>query len=437
MKIAFIRPSMFAIPTKDAMYPLVFAIAKAMTPKNIELSFYDERVEKLPKNFDFDYIVMTVDTFCAKRAYQLADELRQQNKKIVMGGFHPSACPNEALQHCDSVMIGEMEGTWHALLNDMANGTLQEKYESDFQFDLKNINYDYSAFDRSKYNKIGLIQFSRGCKFSCEFCSVSAFFKNTVRTKPVEHVIEEIKQLKEKFIFFIDDNLFSNEEEAKKLFEALIPLKKKWFCQISLDVAKNKDLLKLMRKSGCSIALIGFESLEVENLKKMGKSANIKNNDYKKMIANLKEAGIMIYGTFIVGYDNDTKETANNLVDFAIKHKFAAANFNPLMPMPDTRLYERMKQEGRLLVENWWIDENYQYGDGLFEPKNMSAEELMEACKNARFKFNSWKNIFTRFFDLKTNLKGIINPFLFFYMNIVCKIEVTRKQGKKLGKNKS
>ena len=436
MKIDFIRPSMFAIPTKDAMYPLVFAIAKAMTPKDIEICFYDERVEKLPETFNSDYIIMSVDTFCAKRAYQLANELREKGKKIIMGGFHPSACPDEALQFCDAVMIGEMEGTWHALLEDLKKGELKKKYESDFQFDLNNINYDYSAFDRSKYNKIGLIQFSRGCKFACEFCSVSAFFKNTVRTKPVELVIEEIKQLKEKFIFFIDDNLFSNEEEAKKLFEALIPLKKKWFCQISLDVARNKELLKLMRKSGCSIALIGFESLAIENLKKMGKSANIKNNDYEQMIANIKEASIMIYGTFIVGYDNDTKETANNLVDFAIKHKFAAANFNPLMPMPDTRLYERMKKEGRLLVENWWIDENYQYGDGLFEPKNMSANDLMETCKNARFKFNSWKNIFVRFLDLKTNLKGIINPFLFFYMNIVCKIEVSRKQGKKLGANK-
>lgn len=435
MKIAFIRPSMFAIATKDVMYPLVFAIAKAMTPSDVEILFYDERVEKLPDDIESDYIVMTVDTFTAKRAYQLADSYRKKDKKVIMGGFHPSACPEEALCHADSVMIGEIESTWNNLIEDIRNNKLQKRYESDVLVDLSTIKYDYSAFDRKKYNKIGLIQFSRGCKFACEFCSVHAFFKNSIRTKSIDVVLNEIKQLKEKFIFFIDDNLFSNEEEAKKLFKAMIPLKKKWFCQISLDVAKNKELLKLMRKSGCSIALIGFESLNIDNLKQMRKGANIKYNNYKEMIKNLNEAGIMIYGTFVIGYDSDTKETAEKLADFAIQNKFAAANFNPLMPMPATKLYDRLKNENRLLCENWWIDENYHYGDGLFKPQNMTSEELMESCKNARFKFNSNFNILKRFLNFKSNLKGFTNPFLFIYMNIVCKIEVKRKQGKRLGKN--
>lgn len=435
MKIAFIRPSMFAVATRDAMYPDVFAIAKAMTPEDIEIKFYDERVEQIPDISDFDYVVMSVDTFTAKRAYQLAEEYKKCGKKIIMGGFHPTALPDEVLNYADSVMLGEIESTWLDLLTDMKKGELKQRYESDILIDLSEIKHDYGAFDRKKYNKIGLVQFSRGCKFACEFCSVHAFFKNTVRTKSIEVIINEIKQMREKFIFFIDDNLFSNEEEAKKLFKALIPLKKKWFCQISLDVAKDIELLKLMRKSGCCIALIGFESLDINNLKKMGKSANVKYNDYEKMIKNLNSAGIMIYGTFVIGYDGDTKETADKAVDFAIKNKFAAANFNPLMPMPATRLYERLKNEGRLLCENWWVNDEYRYGDGLFAPKNMTSDELTESCKRARFKFNENLNILRRFLNFKSNLRGIINPFIFIYLNIVCKIEVKRKQGKKLGRN--
>ena len=428
--ISFIRPSMFGVVSKDAMYPLVFAIVKSLTPNNVKINFYDERIEKIPKNIESEIIAMSVETFSAKRAYFLTQKYRKQGKKVIMGGFHPTACPDEALEYADTVVIGEIENVWSNIINDIEQGSLKHWYESNIPADLSVINMDYSVFTGKKYNPIGLVQFSRGCKFACEFCSVHAFFKNSIRTKPVENIINEIKAIKENFIFFIDDNLFSDEEKAEELFKALIPLKKEWCCQISIDIAKNKNLLKLMKKSGCVLVLIGFESLNIENLKQMGKAANIKNNDYSEVIDNIYDAGIMIYGTFVIGYDNDTKETADKLCEFAIKNNFAIANFNPLMPMPGTKLYERMKAENRLTYEKWWLDDNYSYGDAMLKPKNMTTDDLMNSCKNARYKFNTYLNMFRRYIGTKAN---IYNPKLFWLANLISKIEIQTKQGKKLG----
>lgn len=430
LKITFIRPSMFGVLSKDAMYPLVFAIVKSISPKDIKINFFDERVEKLPENIESDVIAMSVETFSAKRAYMLAEKYRAQGKKVIMGGFHPTACPDEVLEHADAVVIGEIENIWSEILADLKNGNLNQKYESNLPVDLSKVEIDYSVFDGKKYNPIGLVQFSRGCKFACEFCSVHAFFKNTIRTKSIQNIINEVKKIKEKLIFFIDDNLFSDESKAEELFKALVPVKKKWCCQISIDTAKNKSLLKLMKKSGCVLVLIGFESLNIQNLKQMGKTANIKINDYSDVIKNIYDAGIMIYGTFVIGYDNDIKETANQLCDFAVKNNFAIANFNPLMPMPGTKLYDRMKAENRLTYEKWWLDDNYLYGDAMLKPQNMSTYELMDSCKKARYKFNTYRNIFKRYFGVKANMQ---NPTLYWLANLISKAEIQTKQGKKLG----
>lgn len=433
MKIAFIRPSMFGEKSKDAMIPLVFSIIKPLTPEDVDIEFYDERVERIPKNIDADVIAMTVETFSAKRAYKLAEEYRKSGKKVILGGFHPTMLPEEAKEYADSVMVGEAEDIWQELVSDLKNNMLKDFYTSKNDCDLSKIKYDNTAFKGKKYNKIGLIQFSRGCKFKCEFCSVHAFFKDSIRCKSIECIAEEIKQMKEKFIFFIDDNLFSDAEEAKKLFRALIPLKKKWFCQISIDAAKDKELLRLMKKSGCTLVLIGFESLNVENLKQMGKGANVQNNDYSAIIKNIYDAGIMIYGTFVVGYDSDTKDSVEKLVDFAVENKFAIANFNPLMPMPGTKLYDRLKNENKLTFDKWWLNENYHYGDAMLKPAGMSEKELLDCCKDARYTFNSYKNIFSRLLNIKANCANLTNVVLFLLANLISKAEIHTKQGKSLG----
>lgn len=433
MKILFIRPAMLGKTSKDAMMPLVFAIIKPLTPADIDIEFVDERVEPLPEQVNADLIAMTVETFSARRAYHLALNYRRQGIPVIMGGFHPTMLPEECLCYCDAVIVGEAEDTWPQVMTDLRNHKLKKRYESSGGVDLSGIAYDYGVFHNKKYNPIGLLQFSRGCKFSCDFCSVHAFFKDRVRTKSITAIVEELKAMKERYVFFIDDNLFSDEKAARELFQALVPLKKKWVCQISIDVAKNRDLLKLMKRSGCMVVLIGFESLNVENLKQMGKGANVKYNDYEEIISNIYDAGIMIYGTFVVGYDHDTVESTRELVDFALRHKFAIANFNPLMPMPGTRLHERLKAEGRLTYQDWWINEDYRYGDAMLTPKAMSGQELLESCKTARYRFNSYPNIFKRLLHLRANAANPEHILIFMLANLISRSEIRAKQGRKLG----
>ena len=433
MKIAFIRPNMFARQSKDAMAPLVFAIIKAITPVDVDIRFYDENVEKIPKLIDADVIAMTVDTFSARRAYQLATSHRARGLKVIMGGFHPTMAPDECLGYADSVVIGEAEDTWPTMIEDLKNHALESKYYSKNNTDLSSVVYDQSAYAGKKYKDIGMIQFSRGCKFKCDFCSIHAFYRDNIRCRDLHNVVEEIRGRKEKFFFFIDDNLFTDEDKAKELFKALIPLKKKWFCQISIDAARDIELLKLMKQSGCLGALIGFESLNIENLKVMKKAANLQNIDYDKILANLYDCNLMVYGTFVIGYDFDTENSLNELVIFALKNQFMIANFNPLMPMPGTTLYERLMQENKLVHQRWWLDETFKYGDAMLVPNKMTPEDLMQGCREARFTFYSWRNIIARFFHRKANAHSLTNQWLFLVMNWISRKEIYSKQGRRLG----
>ena len=207
-------------------------------------------------------------------------------------------------------------------------------------------------------------------------------YKNGVLFKNVDTVIEEIKDIKEKMIFFVDDNLFVNENVALELFEKLKKLNKFWGCQISMDVAQNDKMLKAMKESGCVLVLIGFESINPETLKQMNKGANLKLKNYDAVIKNIYKYGIMICATFVFGYDYDTPESIRQTFDFAMKYHFTKANFNMLVPMPGTRLYDRLQKENKLLMERWWINDKYIYGNPVFKPKLMAPIELKDNCKN-------------------------------------------------------
>ncbi len=432
MKIAFIRPGMFGRQSRDAMQPLVFAIIKAITPEDVEIVFVDEMVEEIPGDLEADAVAMTVDTFSARRAYKLADFFKDKGMKVIMGGFHPTMLPEECLEHADAVVIGEAEDTWKTVMDDLKRYDLKERYISRNDTELSGVRYDYSVFEGKKYNRIGLVQFGRGCKFSCDFCSIHAFYKDSIRCKDTAVIADEIGKMKEKYLFFIDDNIFADEAKAKELFRALIPLNKKWFCQISIDAARDKELLKLMKRAGCMLVLIGFESLNIDNLRLMKKGANIKNINYSEIISNIYDCGLMIYGTFVIGYDFDTVESVRETVKFAIDNRFAIANFNPLMPMPGTPLHGRLKKENRLLHDRWWLDEDYRYGDALLSPGKLTASELTEVCRDARFEFNSYKNIFKRLLG-RANSSSLENMAVFLAANLISRKEIMSKQGKELG----
>lgn len=432
MKITLIRPNMFNTISSDAMQPLAIAVISSLIPKNIDVEFFDDRIESLPDKFDTDLVAISVETFTARRAYQIATQIRATGIPVVLGGIHPTAEPDEALNYCDAVVIGEAEGLWHKVIEDAENGTLKKKYSQGEKPTLENIKFDREIFKDKKYTPIIPIQFGRGCKNACEFCSVHAFFGKGIRYRPVDEVVREIKEIGAKNIFFVDDNIFIDREITEKLLKALIPLKIKWTSQASIDIAKSPELLSLIKKSGCISLIIGFETMDERNLKLMKKGVNISNN-YKDAVKTLSDYGIMIYGTFIIGYDFDTTNAFSHTYEFAMKNNLMLANFNPLIPMPGTRLYERFQLQGRLIYKKWWLDSRYNYGDTVYYPKGMTPEELAEGCYKLRVNFNKYSSVLCRLLRSRSNHRNIYNAAIFLGANLISKGEISKKQGAMLG----
>ena len=199
-----------------------------------------------------------------------------------------------------------------------------------------------------------------------------------------------------------------------------------------MDAALQDKLLKLMKESGCMMVLMGFESLNKKNLKKMNKSANLSIGDYDKAVSNIYRHGLLIYATFVLGYDEDTTESFQEIYRFVMKHNFTVANFNPLIPMPGTPLYKRLEEEGSLIYDKWWLSEDYCYGDTAYRPKRLSPEELRDGCKSLRYKFYGVGSVLKRLFAGRFHLKHY-NLFLFLALNIISNREIHRKQGRPLG----
>jgi len=434
MKVRFIRPNLYDDRSSDAMEPLCFAILKSLTPDDVETSFYDERLEPIPIDAETDLVAMTVETYTARRAYQIAAQYRELGIPVVFGGYHPTFLPDEALQHADAVVQGDAEGVWGQILEDAKNNRLAKLYQSAEFPDLANIIPDRSIFEGKKYAPMALVQYGRGCKFNCSFCSIRAFYGNNLRQRPVADVVEDIRRSGRKHVFLVDDNIFVNVEKARELFEALIPLNIKWSCQVSIDVARDTDLVQLMATSGCISALIGIESLDPASLKEIKKGWNVKWQSYDDAIEVFQNAGIMLYGTFVFGCDNDTVESFDAAVDFAIRHKFILANFNPLTPTPGAPLFDQMQREGRLLHERWWLDPDFKYGDATMQPLNMTADELTRGCFSARQKFNTFKSICSRLGDRRTNIRTPFRAGVYLLSNFVSRREIYRKQKRALGR---
>ena len=431
MKITFLRPSMNGKQSSDALKPVAFAILAGLTPKDFDVYFYDERVEKLPEIIDGDAICLSVDTFSAKRAYFWAENYKKHNKniKIIMGGFHPTACPEEAEKYSDCVVVGDAEPVWEQVINDLRNGALKRRYISSNSYMLPFNDMCQTVFNDKKYANIGVVQWKRGCVGRCDFCSIHSFYKSCVTEREIDDVIDEIKNLKEKILFIADDNLLYDKIKLKEFLIKLIPLKKKWGCQVSINITNDDDILRLMAQSGCILMIIGFESLNADNLAKIGKKQN---SDYCRAIQKIYSHGIMIYAAFIFGYPNDTLDSFGQVFRFAMKHKFAITNFNPLMAMPATDLYNELKKQGKLIDEQWWLSDDYSYGDAMHRPEKYTAEELTQNCKRLRYKYYSVFGILRRIFN-PVNLRRL--P-VFLLLNVISGIEIRRKQKSGLGGKK-
>ncbi len=432
MKIALIRPNMGNYRSSDAMTPLALGILAARSAGH-EVVLYDDRVEAVPERPDADLAAFSVETFTARRAYQLADAMRAHGITVVMGGYHPTMLPEEALQHADAVVTGDADGVWEQVLQDQAQGRLQRLYRSTNQHDLRDIRIDRRIFAHKRYAPVELVQYGRGCRFACDFCSIHRFYGHRVRVRPTADVYAELQQINRKrLLFFVDDNLFSNAPQLLALLAAIAPLKLRWSCQISIDVARDAHLLDQLAAAGCRYVLIGFESMERDNLKQMGKGWNHVAGSYRDVVRALHQRGIGIYGTFVFGYDHDTPDSIRRCLDFALESQLDIANFNPLTPTPGSALYQRLLQQGRMLSPQWWVDANYRYGDPIFTPAAMSPQALAQGCFEAKQQFYAWSSIARRVLGghKPRTLFGLSTGAI---ANVISRREVYRKQGLGLG----
>jgi radical SAM superfamily enzyme YgiQ (UPF0313 family) len=394
------RPGQAYIRTWQ-MEPLPPALIAGLTPKDVEVRFYDDRMEAVPYDEPTDLVALSVETYTARRAYQIASEYRRRGVPVVMGGFHASLCPQEVARYAESVVIGESERLWPEVLDDYRHGRPRKLYRQEGRTALGGVRPDRRIFRGKRYLPVALVEAGRGCHFRCEFCAVTSMFSATQTRRPADEIVAELAEARRgrKLVFFVDDNITSNMEEAKELFRALIPLRLSWVSQASINAAHDEEFLDLLARSGCKGVLIGFESLEPETLRRMNKSFNTMRGGYEAALANLRRHRIRLYGTFVFGYEGDTPASFAQAAAFARAHGFYIAAFNHLTPFPGTPLYARLQSEGRLLYEAWWLDERYSYNRVPFRPEGMSAEEVEKGCLEARRAFYSWPSIARRALD--------------------------------------
>ncbi len=416
------------------MQPLVIAVLSALTPKSWDKSFFDDRLEPIDFEAPTDLVAITIETFTAKRGYQIASEYRKKRIPVVMGGYHATFNPDEVLLHADAVCVGEAEGIWTDILEDTKNGNLSGKYVCPVNNKTFISQYDRSVFKGKKYFDLELLETSRGCRFKCTFCSITAFHNGKCKYRPVQDVVKEIRGLNGKAIFIVDDNIVSDFDRAQELFMAMKHLNKKWVGQASINIASNNRVMDLMADSGCIGLLIGFESLSSNNLSSVQKLMN-KRIDYEKALTEFTRRGIVIYGTFLVGLPSDSEASLKKMINFAINNKLFIAAFNHVVPFPGTPLYKELQKKDKLLYDKWWLSDLYRFGEVPFMPECASPKEVQTLCHTARKKFYSLSSIFKRAVNHNANSRTFKKAGLYLALNYLLRKEIKQKKGLPLGES--
>jgi radical SAM superfamily enzyme YgiQ (UPF0313 family) len=412
VKIELIVP---AVEENAPIPNLAFPILAALSPPDVEISFTDDLLTPIDLRKDLkevDLVGITVLTKTALRAYEIADAYRKKGIPVVLGGIHPTALPEEAKGHADSVVMGEAEEVWPCLIEDFRTGKLKSFYHQEGFTELSKVPRPRrEILPRKGYFPLDVIQVTRGCPFRCEFCSVRKFFGDSYRFRPISEVVEEMRNLRHRLIMVNDDNILGNPSYSRELLKALVPLKKKWIGQTSLSGLKNTENVALLAKSGCIGLLIGFESLSKSNLIRSQKYQNDP-TEYREIIHTLHRFGITIWGSFIFGFDEDDPSIFEETVAFAIQTKLFSVVFALLTPYPETAFYQRVKEEGRLVQDRWWLLERPEGSAPFFIPRRMSSEVLRKGWKKAWKEFYSFPSLWKRFhWDYSPTL---INRFVYF-----------------------
>jgi radical SAM superfamily enzyme YgiQ (UPF0313 family) len=373
--------------------PLGLLVVAGLTLPEWEISVFDENVEApdysaLPLP---DLVGITAFTSQAPRAYELAAEFRSRGVPVVMGGIHASMCPEEARKHVDAVVTGEAEDAWGQVLEDVKRGGLKPVYQGTF-VEMDKIPPARHDLLSSGY-RIGSIQTTRGCPLNCTFCSVTAFNGRRYRHRPIDHVVREMKQIEEKYVLVVDDNLFGTRKDhmarSKGLFRAMIDAKlgKRWMCQATANMADDEEMLELAAKSGCFGVFIGFETTTEEGLTEIHKKINCrKGRDLRACVQRIQRHGIVVLGAFVLGLDVDRAGVGSQIADTANHYGVAALNVLFLTPLPGTELWDTLDGEGRILSKSFPADwQYYTLSHPVASYKHLSWTDIVhELCASYR-----------------------------------------------------
>lgn len=417
------------------MEPLTIAVMNSLLPADVEREFYDDRIEGINYDTETDLVLITVETYTAKRAYYIAKRFMEKGRKVVLGGYHVTLMPEEAEQYCDAIMINNCGDNMRNLLEDAAKGILRKRYVGKPCIDYKMADRSIYASKQKKYLPVSLVETGRGCFHNCEFCSIAKYYDSKYIHREVPDIIAEMKSCKHKLFFLVDDSIFSSKEFARELFTEIKKLKVTWTTQITLDIARDDETLKLMKDSGCEMVLIGFESINQGNLKQMNKEWTQRLGERDELIEKIHSAGISIYASFVFGFDEDDEEAFKRTLEFTKKHQFFVIAFNHLLAFPGTSTYRTFKEENRLICDKWWLQEGYTFGTISFIPKKVTADELRALCMKYKTIFFRFGSIFHRGFTcFKRTKKPLIN-FAYWFINILFHFEVDKRSGIPVGEN--
>ena len=357
----------------------------AITPKKHVVKVINERNSIIDFSQKYDLVNINYTTSTAQRAYEIADEFRKKGITVVLSGMHASLMPKEAKEHADSILLGWGELNWLDLIKDYEKSKIKPEYKHK-KYD-KNTKIPPTNIELPAFVLSGAIEATRGCPYKCDFCPESnitggsQFYK-----RPVDEVIEEIKNLPQKFFTFYDTSMTIDPRYTKELFKKMIGLKKKFSCNGNADVLANDvELVKLSKKAGCTSWLIGFESFSQQTLNSLGKKTN-KVDEYKKAVENIHDNNMIVVGDFMFGFDADTKDVFDETFKQINKLGIEAADFCILTPFPGTPIYDKLEKEDRIFIKDW---SQYTLKNPVFQPKNMTPEELLAGVRKIYYEYYS------------------------------------------------
>lgn len=363
--------------------PLTLTTLAGLVPSDpdIEIKLVDGSVDPIPLDFPADLVGISVITGCAPSAYAISDNYRSRGIPVVLGGVHVSVLPGEAIDHADAIVVGRGESAWPRLIEDFRCGRLKRVYREHVLAD--DVLYGVPAPRRdlqrsSGYMMPNTVQATRGCRRKCDFCSVTAVWPAYLK-RPVADVIRDIRAIPGRIVAFNDVSLVDDDEYARELFTAMIPLRKKWGGLVTADSLQKTGLLDLMVESGCVYLLVGFESGDQATLRGIRKNFN-QTLQYKDFVTMLHRRGITIQGCFVFGFDHDDKSVFESTVDLVQELGIDIPRYSLYTPYPGTALFQRLMKEQRILSFNW---NDYDTMHVVIQPAQMSPEELYAGFKQA------------------------------------------------------